>query len=91
MESEEEEERGEQVRRVRRVVVGVHRVMKNLIPSLGLRRVCAMNTHFVDDLFVEGFCLTVPPGSVGGRKAVAGALEVGKDAEELVVDAGISV
>ena len=61
------------------------------MPSLGQRRVYAWNAQLVDDLFVEGFCLTVPPGSVSCGEVMGCALEAGEDAKELVVDSGVLV
>ena len=52
-------------------------MLEGLIPSLGLRRVCAWNAQLVDDFFVEGFCLTVPPGAVSSGEAMSCALETG--------------
>ena len=82
--------------RMRRVVVGVDDVRKDLIPSVGLRRVrnklhayCA--DPLVDDLLVEGFCLSVPPWSVGCGEAMDRALHPRQNAEELIVDSGVSV
>jgi hypothetical protein len=86
-----EEEGGEAMRRMDRIVVGSHCGPDCGLPVLGSGWVAAVHSQHGNDLFVDGFGLAVALGSIGNCELVADSLEGFELPDEVVVDARITV